>query len=483
MRRIWSRAPISAQLIFLTATALMITSAAALLVVGGMVHGIIGHTTTAEDAQSLSVRLTLTLSISVILGIGIIMSAVRWLLLRPLNQLRRGMSRVTNGKLDPVNSTPMPSREWRDLHDTFDRMVQQLREARVAHEASQNVLAERTSTVDHLLEFSQTIQGAGQADQVFNTLSQFLESELKLAGVAILAYQAESIPPIAVKAVRPVVLLSGAQPVSELNGSMCPCLRQNLSKQFRPDGSPVRCAIDSCLSLPVAHPAYCIPFNVGRNLQVVVHMLLPIGQNWTEERRQLAQTYVNSAISSLISLHLLAEAEKQSMTDALTGLFNRRSMEHLLQREVALAERHGHPLSVVMIDMDKFKVINDVYGHAAGDHMLKSFAECVHMTLRKTDLAFRYGGDEFVIALPQTTIGQAEQVVNKLRQAYAAVDFSHAITRLEHQPTLSVGITERMPAAGIATLENLLTSADQALYAAKEANRNCVKRYTPPQAA
>src|SRR4051812_5945619 len=111
----------------------------------------------------------------------------------------------------------------------------------------------------------------------------------------------------------------------------------------------------------------------------------------------------------MISLHLLAEAEKQSMTDALTGLFNRRSMENLLQREVALSERHTHPLSVVMIDLDKFKQVNDAYGHAAGDHLLKSFADCVRITLRKTDLAFRYGGDEFVIALPQTPIEQAEQ--------------------------------------------------------------------------
>src|SRR5205823_2709540 len=113
-------------------------------------------------------------------------------------------------------------------------------------------------------------------------------------------------------------------------------------------------------------------FPVGRNLQVVVHMLLPIGQAWTDEHRQLAQTYVNTAASSLITLNLLAEAEKQSLTDVLTGLYNRRSMEQLLQREVALSERHGHPLSVVMIDMDKFKEVNDTYGHAAGDHMLKS---------------------------------------------------------------------------------------------------------------
>ena len=198
---------------------------------------------------------------------------------------------------------------------------------------------------------------------------------------------------------------------------------------------------------------------------------------------QLAQTYVNTAHSTLVSLHLLAEAEKQSMTDALTQLYNRRSLEQLLQREVALAERHGHPLSLVMIDMDHFKQINDSYGHASGDYILRAFADCVRITLRRTDLAFRYGGDEFVIALPQTSIAQAQQVVQKLRQAFASVDFSSAVAHLEHHPTLSVGVAERSISHNVLTLSALLSAADQALYDAKADSRNCVRVYQPPKAA
>jgi diguanylate cyclase (GGDEF)-like protein len=171
------------------------------------------------------------------------------------------------------------------------------------------------------------------------------------------------------------------------------------------------------------------------------------------------------------------------MTDGLTQLYNRRSMEQLLQREVALAERHSHPLSIVMIDMDYFKQINDTHGHAAGDHLLKAFADCVRITLRRTDLAFRYGGDEFAIALPQTPISQAQQVVSKLRQAFAAVDFSDAVANLERQPTLSIGVAERSKATNILTLGALLSAADQALYDAKNSSRNCVCVYQPPKAA
>src|SRR5439155_23316229 len=111
-------------------------------------------------------------------------------------------------------------------------------------------------------------------------------------------------------------------------------------------------------------------------------------------------------------------------------MYNRQAMRQLLRRQVAHAERHGHALSLVMIDMDKFKEINDAHGHAAGDYLLKSFAECVRITLRRTDLAFRYGGDEFIIALPQTPLAMAQQVVQKIRQAFAAIDFSDAIANL-----------------------------------------------------
>jgi diguanylate cyclase (GGDEF)-like protein len=346
-------------------------------------------------------------------------------------------------------------------------------------------LVERTATVDRLLDFSQTIQGAGRPDQIFATLSHFLRTELGLSGAAILTYDADAMPAIQLRSIWPESLApaGGIGALAELDSALCPCLRQSLPRVFKPDGSPVRCVIDASLNLPPSHPAYCVPFTIGRKCQAVVHLLLPPGQQWTEQSRQLAQTYVNSAHSVLTTLNLLSEAEKQSMTDGLTGLFNRRSMDQLLQREVALSERHGHPLSLVMIDLDHFKEINDTHGHAAGDHMLRAFAECMRITLRKTDLAFRYGGDEFVIALPQTALAQAQQVVQKVRQAFMSVDFTHAIANIEQNPTLSIGVAERSKATNVLTLANLLAAADQALYSAKNSNRNCIRVYEPPQAA
>ena len=348
--------------------------------------------------------------------------------------------------------------------------------------SQQNVLA-RTRTVDRLLDFAQTIQGAGRADQVFNSLVHFLQTELSLSSITALAFDPDNTPAAQIRACYPEYLASSERPVGEMDAALCPCLRQNQPRCFRPEAAGVRCTIEQSLRLPQNEPGYCVPFNIGRKIQIVVHMLMPAGQKWTDDAKQLAQTYVSTAQSVLTSLHLLAEAEKQSLTDSLTGLYNRRSLENLLEREVALSERHSRPLSIVMIDMDLFKQVNDAHGHAAGDYLLKSFADCVRMTLRKTDLAFRYGGDEFLIALPQTSVAQAQQVVQKVRQAFSTVDFSSAIANLVHQPTLSIGVAERSLSHNVLTLAALLSAADQALYEAKTANRNCIRVYQPPKAA
>jgi diguanylate cyclase (GGDEF)-like protein len=456
-----------------------VTATVALLVVTYQTSG----SAAGYDAHVLRLSLLATLAISACGCLAFLHASITRLL-RPLYRLRDAMWHVSEGRLDAVAiDQTAHSTDVLGLKRTFDRMLLQLQQARVAGEQSKSGVAARKRTVDRLLEFSQNIQGAGKTEQAFATLSHFLQTELGLDGLIVLTHTPDVTPAIAVSASYPANLLNKERPVSEMETALCPCLRQHLPRHFRADGSPVRCSLDACLTLDANHPAYCIPFTLGGKAGAVIHMLLPIGKDWTEELMQLAQTYVNTAQSTLISLHLLAEAEKQSMTDGLTGLYNRRSLDSLMEREVALAERHHHPLSLVMIDMDEFKGVNDTHGHAAGDHMLKSFADCVRITLRKTDLAFRYGGDEFMIALPQTPIAQAQAVVQKLRQAFAAVDFTSAIANLQTQPTLSIGVVERSVENNTLNLASLLAAADQALYDAKSSNRNCIRVYTPPKAA
>ncbi len=481
MRHFFSRKSLHSQLVGLAfaCVGLMAGVAVAVTFDGTAASG-------SSDAQLLRLRLLTAVAITGTMTLAVLYTMVNRLL-RPLHRLRDAMAGVSRGELEPAGDPAFPAKIGRPdafgLAKTFDKMVGQLQQAKVEQDRSAAFLAARTRTVDRLLEFSQGIQAAGKPEQVLATLTHFLQADLGLAGMALLAVEPEAVPTTTVRGCCPADLMAADHPAGEMDPATCPCMRQHLPRHFRGDGSPVRCGIDASLRLGADHPAYCIPFTPGGKVQSVAHMLLPPGRDWDDSLKQLAQTYVNTAQGTLVGLHLLAEAERTSMTDSLTGLYNRRSLDALMLREVAIAERHGQTLSLVMIDMDHFKEVNDAHGHAAGDHLLRSFAESVRMTLRRTDLAFRYGGDEFVIALPQTPVAQAQQVVQKLRQAFAAIDWSDAIHRLEHQPTLSVGVAERSADTGILQWSALLAAADAALYEAKQASRNCVRVYQPARAA
>ena len=217
-----------------------------------------------------------------------------------------------------------------------------------------------------------------------------------------------------------------------------------------------------------------IPFRIGPNTGVTVQLTLPAGASWTDSARSLAHAYVNTARASLRSLERLHRSEEQSLTDPLTQLCNRRALQPMLRRELALAERYGHAVSVVMIDVDHFKQINDTLGHAVGDWLLRSLSESIRSTLRKTDLAFRVGGDEFVVVLPHTTALAAGQAVQHLQQAVMSIQLPRAVPILGTSLTLSIGVTERGQTESI-SVTALLSRADQALYAAKNADRNCVR--------
>lgn len=192
---------------------------------------------------------------------------------------------------------------------------------------------------------------------------------------------------------------------------------------------------------------------------------------------------LDRAIVYSIERHRLRRTIQQlAVMDELTGLYNRRGFNTLyadIIERVKGSEVRGY---VCYFDLDHFKQINDTLGHAAGDHLLKALADCCRATLRKSDLPFRYGGDEFIVALPQTTLPQAEQVVQKLRQAFATINLFAAIPNLKTPPTLSIGVAELSDCAN-SSLESLLSAADHAVYQAKRAGRNCIYLSSPIRAA
>jgi two-component system, cell cycle response regulator len=167
----------------------------------------------------------------------------------------------------------------------------------------------------------------------------------------------------------------------------------------------------------------------------------------------------------------LEESVEQAVTDALTGLHNRRYMEAHLKMLADQARACGRPLSVLFTDIDYFKSINDTYGHDAGDAVLREFAARCRRNTRGIDLACRFGGEEFVIIMPDTDIVRAFQVGERLRTYIAAEPFQlNSNTRL--RVTASVGLATLEHTDD--TVEMLFKRADKALYAAKREGRNRV---------
>jgi diguanylate cyclase (GGDEF)-like protein len=171
----------------------------------------------------------------------------------------------------------------------------------------------------------------------------------------------------------------------------------------------------------------------------------------------------------------LEDKTRLATTDPLTGANNRRYLVRHMNREIRAAWRAGSPLSVLLLDIDHFKRVNDVYGHAAGDDVLKGFARRIGETLpRETDWFARLGGEEFAVVLPQTDLAGATTVAEKMRAAVAATPIATSVGALAVSVSVGVSGLAALGPGETASVDALLDSADRCLYRSKEDGRNRV---------
>ena len=198
-------------------------------------------------------------------------------------------------------------------------------------------------------------------------------------------------------------------------------------------------------------------------------------QQSLNERRKAQQSLgrANKRLETKISEieQLQAQLREQAIRDPLTGLYNRRYLDETLEREVARAKRDDLPIAILMLDIDHFKQVNDTYGHEAGDLLLKSLAGILLRESRRSDIACRFGGEEFCVIMPGVPMPVARQRAEAWRKSFA--EFSLAYKHHTLRATLSIGIAI-YPDHGN-TGENILHIADGALYTAKQAGRNRVE--------
>ena len=189
----------------------------------------------------------------------------------------------------------------------------------------------------------------------------------------------------------------------------------------------------------------------------------------------LPMTLITGAVIFSLTVALeqaRSRAHALSMTDSLTGLSNRRHFLQGVQRELHLAQRHQLPMALLILDVDHFKRINDLHGHSMGDQVLIEISQCCAQALRTTDLLARWGGEEFVVLLPNTHRDHAHHLAERVREAVAGL----AQLRVQSEAvrvTVSVGVA-CADAGQTATLDVLVQTADRALYEAKRGGRNQV---------
>jgi len=170
------------------------------------------------------------------------------------------------------------------------------------------------------------------------------------------------------------------------------------------------------------------------------------------------------------------ELERLARTDSLTGLYNRRHFMYVAESEFAECIRYGRPLSVIILDIDFFKRVNDAHGHQVGDHALAQFGAMLRGQVREADTPARYGGEEFIVLLSETSLAGAKVFAERLRRSIAASTMQYG--ELPIQFTVSIGVAEQQGTENGNTLERLISRADQALYEAKRTGRDRVVCYT-----
>jgi diguanylate cyclase (GGDEF)-like protein/PAS domain S-box-containing protein len=195
--------------------------------------------------------------------------------------------------------------------------------------------------------------------------------------------------------------------------------------------------------------------------------------HFTQEHAQLAATFAIQVAIALENARLFEEVHRLAITDPLTGIFNRRHFYNLTMREFERSRRYNTHFSLLMMDIDNFKLVNDTLGHPAGDQVLQQVAHLFQVNLRKADIPCRYGGEEFTATLPETGIEAAHKLARRLCAKIAGTTIH--TDRGDVHITVSIGVAEHGDACD--TLDKLLDCTDRALYAAKTAGRKQVALY------
>ncbi len=363
-------------------------------------------------------------------------------LLRPMTRLLHTIRSLRSGDLS-ARSTSTGVRELDAVGSALDGLADGLAEAEelaTAREARLALLARRLETV---ITVARETSGSPSVGYVAESVAA-AAADLLGAPTRLWVRDDDGV----LRAVRSSTDPRGVVPPPELSAS---ALVAAVAADARPESSK-------------ADRAY--PLILGGS---VVGVLETGAAGVDPDVEHVLAALLSTAAAGIESARLHSTAREQAEVDALTRLPNRRKLEGDLEAEWERAQRYSRPLAFVMLDLDHFKSLNDTYGHLVGDMVLRAAATAVGVSLRETDTAYRYGGEEFAVLLRETTLDEAVGVAERLREAVAAVTVSGYPVTL----TTSVGVAAAV--REMADRAEVVAAADGALYRAKRAGRNRVE--------
>jgi diguanylate cyclase (GGDEF)-like protein len=429
-----------------------------------------------SEIEGLSNTLIINVAILCLLVIAITIIASQRLvrcLVDPINQMMLAAERLMLGDLAP-RVEERTGDEIGQLARTFNRMAERIAEREKA------ILA-RNQELDELHDFNALLQTSASEEEIHRALLQKVRT-LELSQAIILNRQNEDNTLAVAGSLSPLTFACddhGYDPVADADQALQDWQRLPLCRVVRagremvvPDVRNDLLCTD-CRFTQKRGSSFCVPITAGGRTIGALHLASPKTEYWTTERQRLVKALVDQAAPTINNLRLMKTLEDRTLMDEHTRVYNRRYLDDYLKQQIGLARRQEFPVSVMMLDIDHFKKLNDRYGHEAGDIVLRQFATTIRNSLREGEIIARYGGEEFTVVM-NGTAKAAQTLAERLRRAVAALSFPQFAQQSEEvRVTMSIGIAE-FPTNG-QTVEDVLKSADFALYRAKDSGRNCVK--------
>jgi diguanylate cyclase (GGDEF)-like protein len=429
---------------------------------------------------------------------GATVLAARWLArstTRPLGDLARAADRVADGDLDTRVPILRPDELGR-LAATFNRMTREL-QAYV-----QALTASRDQLRGHLAILGETLSSTHDLHRILQVILRTALAATGARAGLVLLIDAKSDQLVAQCAIGltgdwdvPDADLSQRRlPVGTVGvGALGAVAASGEPRRGQGTAGSAEPACRTYVAVPICPPAAVddplVPADVlppGERLPGALGVLALYdrvgGDTFDDTDLDTLRTFAGQAGVAVHNVRVHEEAQRLSLTDPLTGLWNYRCLRESLRREVERAHRFGRMLTVLVLDLDHFKDVNDTYGHAAGDAVLAEFARRIKIGLREVDVAFRQGGEEFVVLLPETDAYGGAIVAERLGAAVRErpVPIDPRRSDVSDQVTISVSIGIAVFPEHGSTAQQVLDAADDALYAAKKAGRDTYRLAETP---